>query len=53
VGQHAYISFTLDDRKLTQISKRVTIQSVAKHTIGCQFDSSEPLEQGLRFYLFP
>lgn len=53
IGQQAYISFTLDDRRLTQISKRVTIQSVTKRTIGCQFDSNEPLEQGLRFYLFP
>lgn len=53
IGQQAQISFTLDDRKHTQINKRVIVQSVTDHTIGCRFDSNEPLEQGLRFYLFP
>ncbi len=53
VGQQAQISFTLDDRKQTNIMKHITIQSVAGNIIGCRFADDEPLEQGLRFYLFP
>lgn len=53
VGQQAQITFTLDDRKHTQISKRVIVQSVADNIIGCRLADNEPLEQGLRFYLFP
>lgn len=53
VGQQAQINFTLDDRKQTNITKRVIIQSVAGNIIGCRFADDEPLEQGLRFYLFP
>ncbi|MDD3814907.1 MAG: hypothetical protein PHZ02_09690 [Desulfocapsaceae bacterium] len=53
VGQHAQISFTLDDRKQTKITKHAIIQSVAGNIIGCRFADDEPLEQGLRFYLFP
>lgn len=53
VGQRALINFTLDDRKQTKITKEVIIQSVTDNVIGCQFASKAPLEQGLRFYLFP
>jgi hypothetical protein len=53
IGQHARITFTLDDRKQTEISRHVIIQSITEHLIGCQFATNEPLEQGLRFYLFP
>lgn len=52
-GQEALISFTLDDRNQTQIRKRVVIQSVNGHIIGCRFAVNEHLEQALRFYLFP
>ena len=53
VGQQAHITFTLDDRNQTEIDKHVIIQSVAGNIIGCRFADNEPLEQGLRFYLFP
>jgi hypothetical protein len=53
VGQKAQITFTLDDRKKTEINKLVIVQSVTDNIIGCRFASNEPLEQGLRFYLFP
>jgi hypothetical protein len=53
IGDHARITFTLDDRKQTPIDKRVIVQSIAGDAIGCQFANSETLEQGLRFYLFP
>lgn len=52
-GQKARVAFILDDRKQTEIIKNVIIQSVNGHVIGCQFAEGEPLEQGLRFYLFP
>jgi hypothetical protein len=53
VGQQARITFTLDDRKHTEINKRVIIQTVNADIIGCRFSSNETLEKGLRFYLFP
>jgi hypothetical protein len=53
IGQHAQVSFTLDDRKQTTIIKQVTVQSIDDKTIGCKFSDNQPLEQGLRFYLFP
>ncbi|KAF0190189.1 MAG: PilZ domain-containing [Desulfobulbaceae bacterium] len=53
VGQQVRVSFTLDDRKQTEIIIIVTIQSVNGSVIGCQFVGNEPLEQALRFYLFP
>lgn len=53
VGQQIRITFTLDDRKQTEISKRVIVQSITDNIIGCRFADDEPLEQALRFYLFP
>lgn len=53
VGQKAQISFTLDDRKKSNIKKNIIVQSVAGNIIGCRFADNETLEQGLRFYLFP
>ena len=53
IGDHTRITFILDDRKQTEISKRVIVQSIVGNVIGCQFASNETLEQGLRFYLFP
>jgi hypothetical protein len=53
VGQQIQIVFTLDDRKKTEISKRVIVQSIVGNIINCRFSGDETLEQGLRFYLFP
>jgi len=53
VGQQARITFTLDDRKKTEINKQVIIESVPDNIINCRFASNETLEQGLRFYVFP
>jgi hypothetical protein len=53
IGDHARITFILDDKKQTKIDKRVVIQSIVDNIIGCQFGSNEIPEQGLRFYLFP
>ncbi len=53
IGQQAQVSFTLDDRRQTTITKLVTVQSIDDKTIGCRFSDNQPLEQGLRFYLFP
>jgi hypothetical protein len=52
-GQKARVAFTLDDRHQTELTKNVIIQSVNGHVIGCRFAEGEPLEQALRFYLFP
>ncbi len=53
IGDQARITFTLDDRRQTEIDKRVIVQSISGNVVGCQFASNETLEQGLRFYLFP
>ena len=53
VGQQIGITFTLDDKKQTGISKLVIIQSITNNIIGCRFAGDAPLEQALRFYLFP
>ena len=53
VDQEARVSFTLDDRNQTQISKRVIVQTVADDSIGCRFVDDKHLEKELRFYLFP
>ncbi|MBW6521138.1 MAG: PilZ domain-containing protein [Desulfoarculaceae bacterium] len=53
IGQEVQVTFTLDDRQQTEISKGVIVHSVTGNIIGCRFAGNEPLEQGLRFYLFP
>lgn len=53
MGQQGHITFTLDDRKETEINKRVIVQSTNDNIIGCRFPDDETLEPGLRFYLFP
>jgi hypothetical protein len=53
VGMKAQVSFTLDDRNQTEITKNVTIQFVNGSVISCQFVAGEPLGKALRFYLFP
>jgi hypothetical protein len=53
VGQQIRITFTLDDKKQTEISKLVIMQSITNNIIGCRFAGDAPLEQALRFYLFP
>jgi hypothetical protein len=52
-GQQILVAFTLDDRKQSEITKKVTIQAVNDSVIGCRFLAGEPLEHALRFYLFP
>jgi hypothetical protein len=53
IGQQGRITFTLDDRKQTEIDKQVIVKSVSDNIIGCRFADNEALEHGLRFYLFP
>jgi len=53
INQQIHVAFTLDDQKKTEINKHVLVQSITDNIIGCRFADNEPLEQGLRFYLFP
>lgn len=53
VDDQVRVTFTLDDRKQTEIDKRVIVQSITGNIISCRFASDETLEKGLRFYLFP
>jgi hypothetical protein len=52
VGLKAMLTFTLDDRKKTQINKQVTIRSVQGQVIGVEFHQDRAFEKDLGFYLY-
>jgi hypothetical protein len=52
VGLKAMLTFTLDDRKKTQINKQVTIRSVRGREIGVEFHQDQAFEKDLGFYLY-
>jgi hypothetical protein len=45
------ISFTLNNSKQTSIETNVTVRSVAKDYIGCEFNSTDHFKTALGFYL--
>ncbi len=51
VGQKALLTFQLDDRKQTELSKQVIVRSVMQNTIGCEFIDHSQFEKDLGFYL--
>lgn len=53
-GQRARITFTLDNKKETQIAKDVIVKSIRKkNIIGCEFEDKGQLGKDLGFYLHP
>lgn len=52
VGLQAMLTFTLDDRKKTQINKQVTVRSVQGRVIGVEFHQDRAYEKDLGFYLY-
>ncbi len=53
IGQKAKVKFTLDNRKETELDKHVTIRSINKNYIGCEFQENQAFEKELGFYLRP
>jgi len=51
VGYILSLSFNLDDRKNTPLTKEVHIQSVLNNVIGCRFAGNQLYEKELGFYL--
>ncbi|MDW7773443.1 MAG: PilZ domain-containing protein [Desulfobulbaceae bacterium] len=50
-GCQLSLSFTLDDRRKTQIQKKVIVRSVSGDFIGCQFIEKQAYEKEIGFYL--
>lgn len=53
IGDNARVAFTLDNRKKTKLNKQVTIRSIDKDYIGCEFVDQQAFEKDLGFYLQP
>lgn len=52
-GQHAVVKFTLNNKKQTELTKRVIIKNVNKNTVGCEFVNQSTLGKDLGFFLRP
>ena len=50
-GQKVNVTFQLDNKKRSTISKSITIRTVHDHYIGGEFDMNEAFEKDLGFYL--
>lgn len=50
-GHTLSVSFTLDDKKKTRLTKEVVVQSVQGDFVGCRFVERQAYEKELGFYL--
>jgi hypothetical protein len=50
-GDVLRLKFTLDDRKRSQISRRVVVRSVTRDHVGCEIAKDQPPDSDLNFYL--
>lgn len=50
-GQTLTLTFTLDDKKQTRLTKEVVVQSVQGNMVGCRFVEREAYQKELGFYL--
>lgn len=50
-GQKARVTFQLDNKKRSTITKSITIRSVNDHYVGGEFDHNETFDKELGFYL--
>jgi PilZ domain len=53
IGQQALLNFRLDDRKQTELTKKVVVKNIRKNTIGCAFINQNQIGKDLGFYLQP
>jgi len=53
VGQKALVTFRLDDKKQSEIIKKVVIKRVNDNKIGCEFIMQNQIGKDLGFYLQP
>lgn len=53
VGQKALLNFTINDRKQTELTKKVIIRRIKDNSIGCEFANMNQIGKDLGFYLQP
>ncbi|MBA1340558.1 MAG: Flagellar brake protein YcgR [ANME-2 cluster archaeon] len=53
VGQQALLNFKLDDKKQTELTKKVIVKNIQNNSIGCEFLNHNQIGKDLGFYLRP
>ncbi len=53
IGQKALLNFKLDDRKQTELTKKVIVKNIRENSIGCEFVNQTQIGKDLGFYLQP
>lgn len=53
VGQKVLLNFRLDDRKQTELTKKVLVKNIRDNSIGCEFINPNQIGKDLGFYLQP
>lgn len=53
VGQKALLNFKLNDKKQTELTKKVKIKSIRNNAIGCEFINQKQIGKDLGFFLQP
>lgn len=53
VGQKVLLNFKIDDKKQTELTKKVLVKRVSNNHIGCEFINQSQIGKDLGFYLQP
>lgn len=51
IGQQAILNFKLDNKKQTELTKKVLVKNIRNNSIGCEFIDQNQLDKDLGFYL--
>ena len=52
-GQKALLNFRIDDKKQTELTKKVVIKNIRNNMVGCEFINQNQIGKDLGFYLRP
>jgi len=53
IGQQALLNFKLDNKKQTELTKKVIVKNIRDNNIGCEFLNQGQIGKDLGFYLQP
>jgi len=53
IGQKALVNFKLNDKKQTELTKKVLVKSIRDNSIGCEFIHQNQIGKDLGFFLQP
>ena len=53
IGQKALLNFRIDNKKQTELTKKVMIKNIRDNSIGCEFINHNQIGKDLGFYLQP